>query len=99
MKDLGESQQYLGLEIEYIRHNHSMKLSQSGYVKNLAEKYDVTGSKLHDIPLEINLKLEPVECMSQVLLYEKFDRRIFYTSRQELAFAVNYLSRFQNSYS
>ncbi len=42
LKDLGEVETYIGIEIEYKKDLNEMKLSQTKYIESLSEKYDLT---------------------------------------------------------
>ena len=57
IKDLGKVKNYIGIKIEY-NEGSDLKLNQKAYIESLAEKFQITESKLYDTPMEINLKLE-----------------------------------------
>lgn len=58
-------------------------------------------AKLYNTPMEINLKLEPAEAINMNIQYRKVIGELLYIStgtRPDVAYSVNYLSRFQNCY-
>ena len=74
-----------------------MNILLSEYI--LAQKYGIKNSKLCKTPMEGNMKLEPaIECgdlpkrnLKGSLLYVSF------ATRPDIAFSVNYLSRFMTT--
>ncbi|KAF2881362.1 hypothetical protein ILUMI_24805 [Ignelater luminosus] len=102
MKDLEHAKQYLGIEIEYYVNEKKMILNQQNYIESIAEKYGVKESKNFDTPMEVNLKLEPVDNVNKHLKYRNLIRALLHIAngiRPNISFSVNYLSRYQNSYS
>lgn len=102
IKDLGEVKNYIGIEINYDYKVGRMTLSQTKYIDVLAEKYRLKNAKLYSTPMEANLKVEPSEVIDSELQYRTLIGELLYIStgtRPDVAFATNYLSRFQNSYS
>lgn len=61
MKDLGEINEYLGIEVDYNYCKYKMKLSQTKYIESLAKKYKIHNGKLYNTPMETNLKIEKAE--------------------------------------
>lgn len=100
MKDLGRIKRYLGIDVNYNLYTQVMTLSQSEYIESLAHKYGIENSKLYKTPMEENLKLEPAaECEN--LSYRNLIGALLYVScatRPDIAFSVNYLSRFMTTY-
>ena len=102
MKDMGEVKNYLGINIDYNYTNGIMTLSQEKYIESLADKYNIRNSKLYNTPMEINLKLEPAQHVSDNVKYRNIIGALLYISsstRPDVSYSVNYLSRFQNCYS
>ena len=102
MKDLGEIKTYLGININYDRRSGEMTLDQSEYIESLARKYNVEGSKLYYTPMEQNLSLSPAQSASEDINYRNLIGALLYVSastRLDVSYSVNYLSRFQNCYS
>lgn len=102
MKDLGTAKQYLGIEIKYYPTEKRLLLSQGKYIVSLsAEKYVIYSKNFTTTPMEINLKLEPPEEVEENLKYRNLIGALLYIAnrtRPDIFFAVNYLSRYQNSY-
>lgn len=101
MKDLGYLKQYLGIHVDYNTEKRIMYLSQEKYIESLAEKYKIMDSKLFHTPMEINLKLEPAERQNEKLKYRNLIGTLLYVAngtRPDVAYSVNYLSRFQNNH-
>lgn len=101
MKDLGQVRNYLGIEVEYYPNKRKMFLSQEKYINSLAERYDVIQSKRFNTPMETNLKLVPADTIDEHVKYRNLIGALLYISngtRPDASYAVNYLSRFQNSY-
>ena len=79
-----------------------LTLSQEHYIEELAEKFNIINSKLYRTPMEINLSLEQVEKINCDVPYRPLIGALLYISsgtRPDISYAVNYLSRFCNSYS
>lgn len=102
MKDLGEIKEYLGINVNYDYFKQEMKLNQTTYIESLAEKYNITNSKLYKTPMEINLKLEKSEECKSDIKYRNLIGALLYISsgtRPDISYSVNYLSRYQNCYN
>ena len=102
MKDLGKVEKYLGIKIEYDIKNGKMTLDQSEYVESLAIKYNLENAKLYKTPMEQNLSVEPAQSVPENIKYRNLIGALLYIStstRPEISYSVNYLSRFQNSYN
>lgn len=101
MKDLGEVNTYLGINIKYNCAKGEMTLDQTDYIGSLANKYNIADAKLYCTPMEQNLSLEPAQSASTDLKYRNLIGALLYIStgtRLDVSYSVNYLSRFQNSY-
>ena len=97
IKDLGEVNYYLGLQITRDRAKKSLSLSQQKYIEDVLRQFDVQSEvKPIDTPLPTNLNKLPdntsptskpfaqlIGCMMYVML----------GTRPDLAFAVGYLSQ------
>jgi hypothetical protein len=102
MKDMGEVNNYLGINIEYDYKKGIMTLSQKNYIESLAGKYNIKDSKLYNTPMEVNLKLEPVQESYEDTRYRSLIGALLYISsgtRPDISYSVNYLSRFQNCHN
>jgi len=68
---------------------------------SLANRYKIVKSKLYDTNVEIKLKLEPAKVISTDSMYRNLIGALLYIAlgtRSDVAFSVNYLSRFQICY-
>jgi len=102
MKDMGAINNYLGISILYDPENQIMTLSQTKYIESLAQKYNLHNAKLYDTPMEINLNLEASPILDPQIKYRNIIGELLYVSigtRPDIAFSVNYLSRYQNCYN
>jgi len=111
MKDLGELNYYLGMKIS--RTTQFIKLDQSGYIREILEKYNylLAGqeSKTYNTPMERELKLRKHETISMTenqkayvskFPYQNIVGALLYlalNTRPDIAYSVGVLARF-NSY-
>jgi len=102
MKDLGRVKNYIGIEIKYDYQNRNViTLSQEAYIESLVRKYQFENAKLYNTPMEVNLKLEGVKELNADVKYRNLIGALLYISsgtRPDIAFSINYLSRYQNCY-
>lgn len=100
-KLLGRVRNKLGIEISY-EHNHGvMMLNQRRYIETLTEKYGLVNAKSHKTPMEMNFKLEKAEMVDEKIPFRCLIGTLLYIAagtRHNVAFCVNYLSRFQSRY-
>ena len=78
-----------------------MTLDQWDYIESLAGKYEIENAKLYETPMEQILKCEPALSASNYIKYRNLIGALLYISsstRPDICYSVNYLSRFQNSY-
>lgn len=102
MKDLGKIKNYIGIDIDYSDDKTIMTLNQTKYIESLAAKYDLQNSKLYDTPMETNLKLEQAREVDERIKYRNIIGELLYIStgtRPDVAYSVNYLSRYQSCYN
>ena len=102
MKDLDEIKEYLGINIKYNYQEYELTLSQTKYIETLADKYKIKNSRLYSTPMETNLKLDKAETCESNIKYRNLIGALLYISsstRPDISYSVNYLSRYQNSYS
>ena len=57
VRDLGEPKTFLGMEIYHDKQNKTLSISQSTYIKNIAEKFNVQNNYKISTPMEPGLKL------------------------------------------
>lgn len=95
MKDLGEAQQCIGLNI--TRSKDTFMLDQEKYITEILTRFNMADCKAVKTPIEVGLKFdgnvkEPYDCPYQhvigCLLY------VAQATRPDIAYAVNTLSRF-----
>lgn len=101
MKDMGQIKTYLGINIEYDCEKKIMTLDQKNYIESLAKRYEIENAKLYATPMEQNLKCEPALSVSNDIRYRNLIGALLYISsstRPDICYCVNYLSRFQNGY-
>lgn len=101
MKDLGKIKSYIGIDIDYNNDRNRMTLSQTKYIESLAVKYNLENTKLYDTPMETNLKLEQAKEVDYSIKYRNIIGELLYIStgtRPDIAYSVNYLSRYQGCY-
>uniref|UniRef100_A0ABD2X7J8 Reverse transcriptase Ty1/copia-type domain-containing protein n=1 Tax=Trichogramma kaykai TaxID=54128 RepID=A0ABD2X7J8_9HYME len=102
MKDLGNVNEYLSIKIEYDLKNKMLKINQTRYIETLIKNYQLSDSKLYNTPMEINLKLDIMADCKPDLKYRNIIGALLYISsstRPDVSYSVNYLSRFQNCYN
>lgn len=103
MKILGPVKNYLGIEINFDRSKKLITLNQSEYIKSLASKYNIENAHLFNTPMETGLKIFPCETSDfSETFYRGLIGALLYVSintRPDVAFSVNYLSRFLNTCS
>lgn len=102
MKDMGKIKSYIGIDIEYSNDRNKMTLSQCKYIESLAKKYNLENAKLYDTPMETNLKLVQATEIDENIKYRNLIGELLYISsgtRPDIAFSVNYLSRYQSCYN
>lgn len=101
MKDLGKIGSSTGIDIDYNNERNKMTLSQTKYIESLAVKYNLENAKLYDTPMETNLKLNQAKMIDERIKYRNLIGELLYIStgtRPDIAYSVNYLSRFQSCY-
>ena len=96
MKDLGTLSYFLGFEV--TSSSDGYYLSQAKYASDLLSKADLTDSKIVFTPLELNVKLNPIdgEPLSDATLYQQLVGSLIYltVTRLDLAYAVHLVSQF-----
>lgn len=102
MKDLGKIKSYIGIDIDYSDDRKIMTLNQTKYIESLAAKYDLENANLYETPMETNLKLEQAKEVDESIKYRNIIGELLYIStgtRPDIAYSVNYLSRYQSCYN
>jgi hypothetical protein len=107
MKDLGEAQYILGLQIERDRTARTLSISQREYVRKMLERAGLSDCRPAATPLETSVKLTKADCPTPpapdpalVRLYQSAVGAIMYAmlgTRPDIAFAVTALSQFSSN--
>ena len=108
MKDLGEAQYVLGIQIERNRSARTLSISQAEYVRNVLDRFGMTDCKSVRTPLEISRKLTKEDCppagattdVAFTRQYQSAVGAIMYAmlgTRPDIAFAVTTLSQFNSN--
>ena len=96
------SNSFVGFEIKQLP-DHSIMLTQKEYIRTLLERFNMKDAKTANVPLQpgqVNsiMSYEPVNDVP----YQELVGALIYLStktRPDIAFAVNYLSRYMQNYS
>lgn len=102
MRDLDKIKSYVSIEIDYNYKCDSniLTLRQEKYIEYLAEIYNLKDGKLYTTPMKVSLRLKPAEEPKLDLNYRNLIRALLYITtgtKPDIAFSVNYFSRFQNN--
>lgn len=102
MRDTGNLENFLGINFEWDKENGIVKVNQRKYILTLLNRYNMKECKTVSTPIECNLKLSKSEDMSKVtkkLNCELIGSLLYLAmgTRPGIAYAVNYLSRYQES--
>lgn len=57
LRDMGDSQFYLGMELSRDREQRTLRLTQQRYTSDLLAKYNLTISRIKDVPMSTCIKL------------------------------------------
>jgi hypothetical protein len=102
IKDMDVVKNYIGIDIQYdYSQTRTVTMSQESYIESLAKRYKIENCKLYKTPLEINLKLDKCD-INEDVKYRNLIGALLYISggtRPDIAYSVNYMSRFQNCYN
>ncbi|HVX00705.1 MAG TPA: reverse transcriptase domain-containing protein, partial [Candidatus Babeliaceae bacterium] len=108
MKDLGEAEYILGMQIVRDRKKGILSICQSGYIRNLVQKYGLAEAKPVYTPLDSGLKLskkdapttEEEKSRMAKVPYQSAIGAIMYCmlgSRPDVAYAITALSQFSSN--
>jgi len=100
MKDLGAARSMLGIQSIHDKGRGTLSLKQAGFIRDILATYNMQDCRSVSTPMEQRLKLEtlvktPPEC--QKLPYHEAVGKLLWVAmgtHPNIAFAVNYLSRF-----
>lgn len=102
LKDLGEVKQCLGMSVYVDKSKGVITLSQENYVNQLLKKFNMTECKPAVTPMEAKLNINKSEKCNLELPYQQLVGSLMYLAvltRPDIAFAVGFLSQFNNSYN
>lgn len=105
MKDLGQVNEILGMHVEREGATGNIRVSQKAYVRRIVEKFGMASANPVSTPIEAGIKLshedeatskEEKDEMKQTLYRELVGSLVYLanTTRPDLSFAANALSRF-----
>ena len=103
IRDLGEAENFLGMEIKRDRINRTLKISQSKYIINMAKKFGLESAKPQYTPMDHRVKLckyvDKKELHPDNELYRSIIGSIMYAAqlcRPDVVYAVCKLSKYLN---
>ena len=99
LKDLGEPEYYLGLNIK--RETNRLKLNQKTYIENVLKRFDMSDCKTADTPLQNKLEScensehsdYPFQSLIGCLMF------LAVNTRPDIAYATSYLSQFNTKHN
>ena len=99
IKDLGVLKSFLGVQVKVMK--NEIFIGQSGYTRNILEKFEMSEAKPISTPVDISAKVKqanshPVDAK----LYQSAVGKLLYLSnwtRPDITFAVNSVAKFNNS--
>ena len=106
LSDQGNCQWYLGVHIEQDLKNKKTKISQTQYIKDILERFGMTGANPVTTPMEPNTHLSRKDCPPPEKAnkqfkreYQRIIRALMYLSftRPDLAHSVNQCSKFMSN--
>ena len=97
VKDLGQMQYFLGMEV--ARSRKGISISQRKYVLNLLTETDMLGCKPSDTPIKARNRMESDKKPVDREKYQRLVGRLIYLShtRPNIAFAVSVVSQYMHS--
>jgi hypothetical protein len=109
MKDLGEAQYVLGIQITRDRHKHTLSLCQTAYIENILKRYNMAECSPETTPLNAGLRLSKADGPKtdeereemRTIPYQSAVGAIMYCmlgTRPDIAFAITALSQFNTCY-
>jgi hypothetical protein len=109
MKDLGEAEYILGIQIARDRARRTLHISQTGYIKTILERFSMAGCKPASTPMDCGTKLSKADCpvndiekdAVKAIPYQSAIGAIMYCmlgTRPDIAFAITALSQYSSNY-
>lgn len=102
MTDLGSVKQFMGLSINIDKSKGILTIDQAQYANKILKKFEMKDCKPRSSPMEIGLRLSPAKENLTENPYRELVGSLMYLvmgTRPDIAFALNYFSRFQESAS
>lgn len=103
IKDLGEPNIILGMQIKRNREKGVLTIDQYSYIENLLDKYGMKDCYTIQSPMETGLKLKKSETtINQNIPYQSLVGALMYLvqgTRPDIAYPVHYLSQFNKCYN
>ena len=103
IRDLGEAETFLGMEIVRNRKNRTLKIKQTKYIENMAKRFGLTEAKPVYTPLDTKVNLQKYKNVSELHpdneLYRSIIGSAMYAAqlcRPDVLFSVCKLSRYLN---
>jgi len=103
IRDLGEAETFLGMEIVRDRKRKTLKIKQSKYIENMAERFGLTDAKPVYTPMDPKINLQKAKIKSELHpdneLYRSIIGSAMYAAqlcRPDALFSVCKLSRYLN---
>ena len=108
MKDLGEAQFIMGIQIIRDRKNKTLALSQASYIDKILVKYSMQNSKKGNLPFRHGIILSKEQCPKtpqevedmKKILYASVVGSLMYAmlcTRPNICYAVGIVSRYQSN--
>lgn len=102
LKDLGPVRQYLGMRINLDKNNSVLTVDQQQYIEQLVCRFQMSDCKPQSTPIEPKINVEKSNECSPDIPYQRLIGSLMYLavmSRPDIAYAVSYLSQFNNCYN
>ena len=103
IRDLGEAETFLGMEIVRDRKRKTLKIKQTKYIENMAERFGLTDAKPVYTPMDPKINLQKAKRRSELHPDNELCRSIVGSamyaatlSRPDIMFSVCKLSRYLN---
>ena len=102
ISDLGKIQLYLGIQISRDRQNKCLTIDQSGYIKDVLERFGIADANPHHTPLPAGADTHLVKYNSQtstldIKHYQSLIGSLLYVqigTRPDISFAVSHLAQY-----
>src|SRR4030095_2212749 len=98
MKDLGELEYFLGIQVHRDRKNRQLSISQTSYLNSILERFEMTNSKPVSTPIATGTKLQKATTSDYLVDQRRYQSIIgsemypMLCTRPDTAFAVSQIS-------